>query len=124
LLSGRLTTPTTACHAVPRRPGSCPGGVLPVGKDGAIGFKLSGDRIMWVVGTAADPADNNRAFIYDVRTQRVRETAPVPAAKGVDSFAFAGLLADDSVVITGGDVRTRPTAFSPTATTPVATGRD
>jgi hypothetical protein len=80
-------------------------GILPVGKDGAIGLKLRGDRIMWVSGTAADAADNNRAFIYDVRTQRFRETAPVPAAKGLDGYAFAGVLPDDSVVIAGGDVR-------------------
>ena len=29
-----------------------------------------------------DFQDNNRAFIYDVRTRTVRETAPVPAVKG------------------------------------------
>lgn len=79
--------------------------VLPVAKDGAIGLKLSGDRIMWVGGFAADLADNNRAFIYDVRTQRFRETAPVPAAKPLDGYAFAGVLADDTVVIAGGHVQ-------------------
>jgi hypothetical protein len=77
---------------------------LPVGKDGAIGLKLSGDRVMWVGGATADPVDSNRAFIYDVRTQRFRETAPVPTAKPLDGYAFAGVLADDSVVIGGGYV--------------------
>ena len=46
-----------------------------------IGVKIDKHRLMWLGGNAADPVQGRRMFIYDVRTQTFRETAPVPFAK-------------------------------------------
>ena len=77
---------------------------LPIGKDFVVGLKLPHDKVMWVGGAADDPADSNRSFIYDVRTRRFRETAPMPAAKRSDGATTAGVLHDGTVVVVGGDV--------------------
>jgi hypothetical protein len=77
---------------------------LPVAKQKVTGVKLKGRKVLWVGGQADDPADNNRAFIYDVRTRTFSETTPVPAAKHMGSLVSVGVLKDGSVVVTGGDV--------------------
>lgn len=92
-------------------------GQLPISVDRMIGVKLDDHRVMWLGQTTANPADNRRTFIYDVRTRTFRETAPVPFAKTAtdrpdDSFALlslaaVGVLSDGSVVIAGGQVTDR-----------------
>lgn len=78
---------------------------LPVAKQKVTGVKLKGRKVMWVGGQADDdPADNNRAFIYDVRTRTFSETTPVPAAKHMGPRVSVGVLRDGSVVVAGGDV--------------------
>jgi hypothetical protein len=78
---------------------------LPVRRQAVAGVKLKGKRVMWVGGDGDDdPADSNRAFIYNVRTRRFRETAPVPAAKHMGRLACVGVLRDGSVVVAGGAV--------------------
>jgi hypothetical protein len=77
---------------------------LPVGLFGGIGLKLDSDRVMWIGAETENPADSNRTFVYDVRTRAIRETAPVPAAKPLNGLIGAGVLADGSVVVAGGDV--------------------
>lgn len=80
-------------------------GSIPVGLDGGIGLKLNDHQVFWIAAQADDPADNNRTFIYDIRTQLFRETAPVPAAKPITFPGIAaGVLADGTVVVAGGDV--------------------
>jgi len=77
---------------------------LPVRRSAVAGVKLKGKRVMWVGGAGDDPADSNRAFIYNVRTRRFHETAPVPAAKHMGRFVCVGVLQDGSVVVAGGAV--------------------
>src|SRR3954466_6574309 len=77
---------------------------VPVAKQKVIGVKLKGRKVMWVGGQADDPADNNRVFIYDVRTRTINETTPVPAAKHMGPLVSVGVLRDGSVVVAGGDV--------------------
>jgi hypothetical protein len=79
-------------------------GQLPVGKDGACGVKLNDRQVLWVGGTPDDPADSNRVFIYDVRTRRFREVAPVPGAKHVDRNVAVGVLRNGDVVVAGGTI--------------------
>jgi hypothetical protein len=75
---------------------------LPVCRRRVTGVKLKGQKVMWVGGEADDPADNNRTFIYDVRTRTFRETTPVPAAKHMGDQISVGVLRDGSVVVAGG----------------------
>jgi hypothetical protein len=78
---------------------------FPVGLLGGIGLKLDNHRVMWIAAQAENPADNNRTFIYDVGTRAIRETAPVPAAKTfIATLINAGVLADGTVVVAGGEV--------------------
>jgi hypothetical protein len=77
---------------------------LPVRKQAVAGVKLKGRRVMWLGGDAEDPAASNRVFIYNVRTRRFRETAPVPAAKPMGRLVCVGVLRDGSVVVAGGAV--------------------
>lgn len=77
---------------------------LPVTRQKVTGVKLKGRRVMWVGGQADNPADNNRVFIYDVRTRTFSETTPVPAAKQMGPRVSVGVLRDGSVVVAGGDV--------------------
>jgi hypothetical protein len=77
---------------------------LPVCRRRVTGVKLKGQKVMWVGGEADDPADNNRTFIYDVRTRTFRETTPVPAAKHMGDQISVGVLRDGSVVVAGGAV--------------------
>lgn len=77
---------------------------LPIGLFGGIGVKLDNHRVMWFGADTEDPADRNRTFIYDVGTRAIRETAPVPAAKPLTSLIGAGVLADGTVLVAGGDV--------------------
>ncbi len=81
-----------------------------------IGLKLDDHRAMWFGGASivSTPADSRRVFIYDTRNRRFHEVASLPAAKNLtdqpdnpDSATntlVAGVLADGSVVITGGQV--------------------
>src|SRR5262245_50211683 len=87
-------------------------GVLPVGKDKAIGVRLNEHLVMWVGGQADDPADNNRVFIYNVQTRTFREVAPVPAAKHMNPKVMAGVLKDGSVIVAGGSVRDATSSLS------------
>ena len=79
---------------------------LPIGRQKAIGVKLKGRKVMWVGGNTDDPtdnpADNNKVFIYDVKTRNFSATAPVPAAKHIDGRATVGVLKDGSVIVAGG----------------------
>jgi hypothetical protein len=79
-------------------------GNLGVAKDRAVGLQLDSRRVMWVGGLADDPGNNNSVSIYDTRTRRFHEVAPVPAAKPMDQLVAAGVLADGTVVVTGGAV--------------------
>ncbi len=74
-----------------------------------VGVKIDDHRVMWIGGDHADPADNDRTFIYDVRWQTFRETARIPAAKLAGEtngspldWSAVGVLADGSVVVAGG----------------------
>ena len=98
-------------------------GTLPIGKDRAIGLKLDRYRVMWLGGDADDPADNNRCFIYDIRSRTFRETAPIPSAKSIDANSAAGVLPDGTVVVAGGFPSDDGLGDNscPTVTTPVAT---
>jgi hypothetical protein len=81
------------------------GDSVPVAKQKVTGVKLKGRKVMWVGGQADDDeADNNRVFIYDVRTRTFSETTPVPAAKRMGPRVSVGVLRDGSVVVAGGDV--------------------
>ena len=71
---------------------------------GGIGLKLDDRHVLWIAAQAENPADNNRTFIYDVRTRMFRETAPVPAVKPLDGVVGAGVLSDGTVLVTGGEV--------------------
>ena len=78
-------------------------GAMPIGKTKLSGVRLDEHRVMWLAGNADSPADQNRCFIYDLRTGNFRETAPVPADKHLDAQAAIGVLDDGSVVVTGGN---------------------
>jgi hypothetical protein len=77
-------------------------GRLPVGKDAACGVKLNDRQVLWVGGTPDDPADSNRVFIYNVKTRRFCEVAPVPAAKRMNDNVAVGVLRNGHVVVAGG----------------------
>ncbi|MDQ1539776.1 MAG: hypothetical protein QOH29_502 [Actinomycetota bacterium] len=89
-------------------------GAWTASRDATIGLKLDAHRVMWLGGLGtSDPVDILRTSIYDIRTQQFQETAPVPAAKTATNgapgalplaFAGAGVLADGSVVLAGGEV--------------------
>ena len=71
---------------------------------------------MWFGGasTVSTTADSRRVFIYDTRNRRFHEVASLPAAKNLTdqpnspdtatNTLVAGVLADGSVVVTGGQV--------------------
>jgi hypothetical protein len=89
----------------PRRAWVLSDDTLPVGKDKAIGVRLNEHQVMWVGGEADEPADNNRAFVYDVKTRTFHEISPVPAAKHMNAKVVAGVLQDGSVIVAGGSVQ-------------------
>lgn len=89
---------------------------LPVQNLRMIGLKLDAHRAIWFGGggDTSTPANTRRAFIYDTRNRRFHEVASIPAAKNTSdvsgqrytmlSLAAAGVLADRSVVVTGGQI--------------------
>jgi hypothetical protein len=87
-------------------------GHMPVVGEETIGVKIDDHRIMWLGESSANHADNRRTFIYDVRRQTFRETAPVPLVKVAGqtadqdssplTWAAVGVLSDGDVVIAGG----------------------
>jgi hypothetical protein len=79
-------------------------GQLPVGKDRACGVKLNDRQVLWVGGIPDHPADSNRVFIYNVKTRRFREVAPVPAAKQMNHKVAVGVLHNGHVVVAGGTI--------------------
>ncbi len=77
---------------------------LPIGLYGGVGLKLDNHRVFMIAADTMIPGQNNRTFIYDVRTKIVKETAPVPSAKPINPIIGAGVLKDGTVLVTGGDV--------------------
>jgi hypothetical protein len=66
--------------------------------------KLNDRQVLWVGGIPDHPADSNRVFIYNVKTRRFREVAPVPAAKQMNHKVAVGVLHNGHVVVAGGTI--------------------
>ena len=98
-------------HGVHRGQWHASAGRLPTAGYQMVGVKIDDHRVMWVGGDHADPADNDRTVIYDVRWQTFREAARIPSAKLAGQSAddgspldwsAVGVLANGSVVVAGG----------------------